>query len=168
MPTKQIPLEDIQSNGKQYLAFMLDAEEYAMDILQVQEIKSWSTVTPIPTSPAHMLGVMNLRGAIVPVIDLRLRFGLSETETRTGTAIIIVRSSSVDGDNRLVGMAVDQVSDVYFIEKDNVQHRSDVSTSAAGEYVYGLSVVNETMVMLIDVNQVVNSSIDIDEKDQAA
>src|SRR6202167_5780761 len=101
--------------SEQYLTFMLAGEEYGVDILRVQEIKGWDKVTRIPHSPDYVLGVINLRGAVVPIVDLRRRFGLETIAFGPTTVVIVVRV----GDERVVrtvGMVVDAVSEVYNVD----------------------------------------------------
>src|ERR1700710_1335829 len=96
----------------QFLTFMLDGEEYGVAILQVQEIKGWDKVTRIPHTPDYVLGVINLRGAVVPILDLRRRLGLGTVEFGPTTVVIVVRVNH-GGNERTVGMVVDAVSEVY-------------------------------------------------------
>ena len=113
MSTTQAKLDEedrINDTTDQFLTFILGNEEYGIEILKVQEIKSWGPFTPIPNAPEYVLGVINLRGAIVPIVDLRSRFGLPPQEYTTTTAIIIVHTE-VDDQPRIIGLVVDQVSD---------------------------------------------------------
>jgi len=155
-----------REDGKQFLAFLLAGEEYAVDILKVQEIKSWGPVTPIPASPDYMRGIINLRGTVVPVIDLRLRFGLTSKDADLTTAVIIARASS-DKKERYVGLVVDEVADVYFLNETEIQERKDVSGAISGEYVQGLSQVKDQMVIVVDLDLIVHSSL-VDFEDEEA
>ena len=101
-----------EGSSRQYLSFFLGGQEYATDILRVQEIKGWDTVTRVPYSPGYILGVINLRGAIVPVVDLRVRFALESAPFDSATVVIVVRVAGARGE-RIVGLVVDAVSDVY-------------------------------------------------------
>lgn len=164
--TEEVGIEH-REDGKQFLAFLLSGEEYAVDILKVQEIKSWGPVTPIPASPEYMRGIINLRGTVVPVIDLRLRFGLPSKEADLTTAVIIARASS-DKSERYVGLVVDEVADVYFLNENEIQERKDVSGAISGEYVQGLSQVKNQMVIVVDLDLIVHSSlVDFDEEEAA-
>ncbi len=147
-----------QEDGQQFLAFLLANEEYAVDILKVQEIKSWGPVTPIPASPDYMRGIINLRGTVVPVIDLRLRFGIAAKDPDLTTAVIIARTFSDKGE-RYVGLVVDEVADVYFLNEAEIQNRKDVSAAISGEYVQGLSQVKDQMVIVVDLDLIVRSSL---------
>ena len=132
----------------QYLTVNLADEEYAIDILAVREIRGWTPVTRIPQAPHYVLGVLNLRGAIVPVLDLRLRFGLAREEYTATTVTVIV---TVAG--RLFGVIVDAVSDVLDVQPDQVRPVPDMGTAVDTEYLKGLTSVEERMVLLLDVDK---------------
>jgi purine-binding chemotaxis protein CheW len=132
----------------QYLTVNLAHEEYAIDILAVREIRGWTPVTRIPQAPHYVLGVLNLRGAIVPVLDLRLRFGLAREEYGATTVTVIV---TVAG--RLFGVVVDAVSDVLDVQPDQLRPVPDMGTTVDTEYLKGLTAVEERMVLLLDVDK---------------
>jgi len=132
----------------QYLTVNLASEEYAIDILAVREIRGWTPVTRIPQAPHYVLGVLNLRGAIVPVLDLRLRFGLAREEYGATTVTVVV---TVAG--RLFGVVVDAVSDVLDVQADQVRPVPDMGTAVDTEYLKGLTSVEERMVLLLDVDK---------------
>lgn len=132
----------------QYLTVNLANEEYAIDILAVREIRGWTPVTRIPQAPSYVLGVLNLRGAIVPVLDLRLRFGLVREEYSATTVTVVV---TVAG--RLFGVIVDAVSDVLDVQPDQVRPVPDMGTAVDTEYLKGLTSVEERMVLLLDVDK---------------
>lgn len=132
----------------QYLTIHLAHEEYGIDILSVREIRGWSAVTRIPQAPPYVLGVLNLRGAIVPVIDMRLRFGLAREEYNATTVTVII---TVAG--RQFGVVVDAVSDVLDIEPAQVRPVPDMGTTVDTEYLKGLTSVGERMVLLLDVDK---------------
>ena len=108
----------------QYLTFALGQEEYGIDILRVQEIKGLSAVTPIPNSPAYVKGVMNLRGTVVPIFDLRLKFGMESQAYDRFTVIVVVNVGE-----RIVGLVVDAVSDVLDIENGSIEPAPDLGAS---------------------------------------
>lgn len=141
-----------QSRGdvlqSQYLTVNLANEEYGVDILAVREIRGWTPVTRIPQAPHYVLGVLNLRGAIVPVLDLRLRFGLEREEYSPTTVTVIV---TVNG--RLFGVVVDGVSDVLDVTSDRIRPVPDMGTAVDTEYLKGLTSVAERMVLLLDVDK---------------
>jgi purine-binding chemotaxis protein CheW len=132
----------------QYLTVNLAHEEYGIDILAVREIRGWTPVTRIPQAPDYVLGVLNLRGAIVPVIDMRLRFGLAREEYTATTVTVII---TVAGRN--FGVVVDAVSDVLDIAPDKVRPVPDMGTTVDTEYLKGLTSIGERMVLLLDVDK---------------
>jgi purine-binding chemotaxis protein CheW len=137
-----------ETTATQYLTVNLASEEYAIDILAVREIRGWTPVTRIPQAPHYVLGVLNLRGAIVPVLDLRLRFGLQREEYSATTVTVVV---TVAG--RLFGVVVDAVSDVLDVQADKVRPVPDMGTTVDTEYLKGLTSVEERMVLLLDVDK---------------
>ena len=133
----------------QFLTFRLASEEYGIDILSVQEIKGWSGATPLPESPAYLLGVINLRGSVVPVVDLRRRFGLAQAEFGATTVVIVARVDGADG-TRIAGFVVDAVCEVYSV---GASDRRPVPDTVAGpqEFVQGLATVDDKMIILLDI-----------------
>ena len=148
------------AGGKQYVTFVCAGVEYGVEILRVQEIKGWDGVTRVPYTPPYVLGVMNLRGVIVPVIDLRARFGLESKPFDSSTVVIVVRVDAAVGE-KTVGIVVDAVSEVYNIAADAVKPTPDLGGGAESACVSGLTSVDEKMVMLLDMNRLVASSIDL-------
>jgi len=148
----------------QYLTFVLDSEEYAIDILKVQEIKSWGEVTSIPRSPDYMLGVINLRGAIVPVVDLRLRFGLPSARITDKTAVIIVRAVR-DESVKTMGLVVDQVSEVYHFESEQIQESSTIGSNVDSEFIYGLAKAEEQLVIVLNLERIIAANTQGSELD---
>lgn len=132
----------------QYLTVNLANEEYAIDILAVREIRGWTPVTRIPQAPPYVLGVLNLRGTIVPVLDLRLRFGLTREAYDATTVTVIVNVAG-----RLFGVVVDAVSDVLDVAADDVRPVPDMGTAVDTEYLKGLTAVADRMVLLLDVDK---------------
>ncbi len=133
-------------DGAQYLTFALGSEEYGVGILNVQEIKGWSAVTPIPNTPAFVKGVMNLRGTIVPVIDLRLRLGMPAADQGPFTVIVVLSVGT-----RIVGMIVDAVSDVLTIPAADVQPPPSFGSAVDLRFIAGIARANEKLVVLLDV-----------------
>ncbi len=146
---------DAAAEGLQYLTFSLAGEEYGIDILKVQEIRGWAPVTKLPNAPAFVRGVMNLRGAIVPVIDLRLRFGLEAIEYTKTTVVIVVTVQSASG-NRIIGVVVDGVSDVLNLQVADIQPAPDFGTAVHTEFISGLVTIEAGMVMLLDVDRLLS------------
>lgn len=136
----------------QYLTFIMADEEYGVDILSVQEIRGWETVTPIPNAPSHVKGVINLRGTIVPIIDLRQRFGLKNVEYGPLTVVIVLKVATAKG-SRIMGIVVDAVSDVYSLSVDDMKSAPDLGDHVNTLYIKGLVSVNSKMVILLDINE---------------
>jgi len=142
----------VPENSIQFLSFTLGDEEYGVTILSVQEIRSWEPVSKIPNVPDYEKGVVNLRGAIVPIIDLRERFNLEHSEYTNLTVVVVLQAIS-RGKNRTMGVVVDSVSDVMNIQKDNIQSAPDFGTKVSTEFINGIASVDKRMVMLLDVEK---------------
>lgn len=142
----------------QYLTFILSGEEYGVDILTVQELRGWENTTPIPNAPSFVLGVINLRGVIVPIVDLRSRFGLDRIDYGPTTVVIIVKVQA-NGKERVLGIVVDAVSEVYDINKSDVQPPPDMEGSISIDFVTGLATMEDKMVILLDITKLVNEGI---------
>ncbi|KPJ96332.1 MAG: chemotaxis protein CheW [Gammaproteobacteria bacterium SG8_11] len=143
-------------NSQQLLTFILAGEEYGVDILRVQEIKGWDSVTPIPNTPKHILGVINLRGTIVPIIDLRLRFNLETIPYGPTTVVIMLKVESEDR-SRTMGIVVDGVSDVYNLAQDAMKPPPDFGSVISVDFVKGLATVGEQMVIVLEIDHMLNS-----------
>jgi purine-binding chemotaxis protein CheW len=139
------------SGQDQFLTFRLATEEYGIDILSVQEIKGWSGATPLPESPPYVLGVINLRGSVVPIIDLRRRFNLAQADFGPTTVVIVARVDSADG-TRIAGFVVDAVCEVYTVGEAD---RRPVPGAVTGsqEFVQGLATVDDKMIILLDIER---------------
>lgn len=142
------------SAARQVLTFVLGDETYGVDILRVQEIRGWSAVTKIPQAPAHVLGVLNLRGSIVPIVDLRMRLALERAEYTSVTVIIVLSVLSGTG-RRDFGVVVDGVSDVVDVNEADVRPRPELGASAATDFIRGLVPVAERMVVLLDIDRLI-------------
>lgn len=140
----------------QYLAFILAGEEYGVDILRVQEIKGWSPVTAIPNTPAHVKGVLNLRGTIVPIIDLRLRLGLPSIAYGPTTVIVVLKTMN-ERDARTVGLVVDAVSDVYNVGAPQMRPPPEFGGTVTTEFIDGLVALEKKMVILLNIDRLLNT-----------
>ena len=141
-------------SGGQMLTFCLGAETYGVDILRVKEIRGWSAVTRIPQSPPHVLGVLNLRGAIVPIIDMRLRFALASAEFSPMT-VIIVLSLRTDEGIRECGIVVDSVSDVVDVAPGAIKPPPQLGGERNETFINGLANVDNRMLILLNVDDLV-------------
>lgn len=143
---------------RQVLTFSLGDETYGVDILRVQEIRGWSPVTRIPQSPDHVLGVLNLRGSIVPIIDMRVRFSLDRAEFTPLTVIIVLSVMSAQG-RREFGLVVDSVSDVVDIEADALRAPPDLGSQTRSDHIQGLATVSDRMVILLDLDKLMKADL---------
>jgi purine-binding chemotaxis protein CheW len=140
-----------EGQGSQYLTFTLADENYGVSILRVQEIRGWEAATRVPNTAPHLKGVVNLRGNIVPVYDLRLWFGMPVADYTKETVVIIVRVGG-EGENRSMGMVVDGVSDVLLVKDDQVGATPSFNAAVPTEYLQGLVSAGDDMVMLLDLD----------------
>lgn len=145
-------------SGCEYLTFRLADEEYGIDILRVRELRGWEPVTRIPNSPGYVMGVLNLRGAIVPVIDLRIRFDLPKTEYTPTTVVVVLSVKSSDGRERVMGVVVDAISDVVNASASDIQTTPEFDSTIKIEYINGLASSGEKMLMLVDVDKLLEIS----------
>jgi purine-binding chemotaxis protein CheW len=137
---------------QEYLTFTLGKEEYAMDILKVQEIRGYDSVTHIANTPDFMKGVINLRGVIVPIIDMRIKFNLDNVVYDEFTVVIIM---NVLG--RVIGIVVDGVSDVVTLPDDQIKPAPEFGSSINAEYITGIGTENDSMLILVDIEQLMGS-----------
>ena len=142
----------------QYLTFLLGGEEYGVNILKVKEIRGWEEPTLLPNTADFILGVINLRGMVVPVVDLRKRFGMPEKEYDKTTVVVIVKVN-FSGRDRTIGMVVDAVSEVYNINEEMIMPAPDLGGSINDEYVKGLATIEEKMIILLDIDYLVNEGM---------
>lgn len=140
----------------EYLSFGLGNSEYSVEIMSVREIRGWTRTTSLPHSPAYVRGVINLRGAVLPVIDLAIRLGLPATEPEDRNVIIVV-----DVESRAMGLRVDAVSDILTLSQDQLHPPPDVATSPGARFVKALTILDERMVRVLDLEQVMPSSSEI-------
>ena len=143
---------------KQHLTFILGGEEYGVDILKVQEIRGWEPATPIPNTPDFVLGVINLRGIVVPIIDLRVRFSLDSADFGSATVVVIVKIVQNETE-RTIGLVVDAISDVYSVAESDINEAPEMGGALATEYITGLTTVDEKMIILLNVDLLVNVGV---------
>lgn len=136
----------------EYLTFVLGNEEYGIEILKVQEIRGYDAVTQIANTPDFIKGVVNLRGKIVPIVDLRIKFHLGKVEYDEFTVVIILNLNG-----RVVGIVVDGVSDVMALKEEQIRDVPSLVTSIDTKYIVGLATVEEQMLILVDIEQLMTS-----------
>ncbi len=144
--------EATKTGAREYLTFRLDQEEYGIDILKVQEIRGYEPPTRIAHAPTFLKGVVNLRGTIVPIVDMRLKFNCSQAEYNSFTVVIILNLHK-----RVVGIVVDSVSDVMELASDNVRSAPDIESAIDSSCIFGLGSVNERMLILLDIEKLMSS-----------
>jgi purine-binding chemotaxis protein CheW len=140
------------SAGDEYLTFTLGQEEYGIDILKVQEIRGYDAVTKIANTPEFIKGVINLRGTIVPIIDMRIKFKLGNVAYDQFTVVIILNIA-----NRVVGMVVDGVSDVIALPSEQIKPAPEFGGTLDTQYILGLATVEERMIIVIDIERLMTS-----------
>ncbi|WP_019450586.1 chemotaxis protein CheW [Cupriavidus sp. BIS7] len=148
-----IETQDSEASGQEYLVFTLGTEEYGIDILKVQEIRSYETVTRIANAPDFIKGVTNLRGVIVPIVDLRLKFKLGNVRYDHQTVVIILNVAG-----RVVGIVVDGVSDVLTLTGNDIKPAPEFGVSVSNEHLTGLGSVEGRMLILIDIERMMTSA----------
>lgn len=158
MEALEINEQQLDNTTQQYLTFKLAGEEYGIDILTVQEIRGFEKATRIPKTPDYLLGVINLRGAVVPIVDLRVRFQLPDTSVGANTVIILVKIQA-EHHQRTIGMVVDAVSDVHLISTEQLGGVPNLSGAIAGDFITGIATIDEKMIILLDVDLLINSAV---------
>ena len=141
---------------KQYLTFKLADETYALDIGKVREVLDFTTVTKVPRTPDFMRGVINLRGSVVPVVDLRLKFGMSATEKTVSTCVIIAEMT-VDNDTTILGALADSVQEVIDLGPGDISAAPKIGTQLRTEFIRGMGKRDDRFIILIDVDKVFSS-----------
>ena len=146
------------ATAEQYLTFQLAGQSYGVEILRVQEIKGWEKPTRLPHAPEHVQGVINLRGAVVPIIDLRRRFGLGDTEYSHATVVVVVKVETPRGE-LTAGIVVDGVCEVCNVRAEDLRPVPEVGSAIDTDFVRGLAMVDEKMLILLDVVQLVSATL---------
>lgn len=150
MNTSLASAKSVQEKGttRQFLTFRVEKNEYGVDIMKVMEIRGWHEATRIPNSPEYMLGVINLRGIVIPIFDLRTRFGQGKTNATEKNVVIVISIGS-----RVIGILVDAVSDILTVQESEIKPApSSADTGIEDTYVNGLISHQEKMVILLDVD----------------
>jgi purine-binding chemotaxis protein CheW len=145
-------LNDLTATGaREYLTFRLDQEEYGIDILKVQEIRGYEPPTRVANAPAFIKGVVNLRGTIVPIVDMRLKFNCSQAEYNSFTVVIVLNLRS-----RIVGIVVDSVSDVMELPQESLKAAPEIDSVIDSSAVLGLGSVGDRMLILLDIEKLMS------------
>jgi len=155
---KECPGNGVQTLAGKYLTFHLGSESYGLPVLKVREIIRVLDITPLPHTPAYVKGVINLRGKLVPVMDLRVRFALEAHEFTESTCIIVGQVKSASGGDIHMGFIVDGVEEVLNFTQNDIEKTPDFGVKLATEYLSGMANVKDKVIALLDIDQVVNTS----------
>lgn len=137
----------------QYLTFKLAEEIFALDVAKVREILEYTTITKVPQTPDFMRGVINLRGSVVPVVDLRLKFGMAKTEQTVNTCIIVVEVN-MDGETTVLGALADSVQEVIEMEPEQIEPAPHIGTSLNTDFIKGMGKHDGNFIMILDIDRV--------------
>ncbi len=143
----------VQDREGKYLTFALGPEEYGLEILKVREIMGIMEITAVPQTPAHVKGVINLRGKVIPVIDLRAKFGMETTETTDQTCIIVVEITR-QGQGFNTGIVVDRVQEVLDIPGENIEDTPQFGSNVETDFILGMGKIGESVKILLDIDKV--------------
>ncbi len=148
--------EAIATETTQYLSFNLADEVFALDIGKVREVLEFTTVTKVPQTPDFMRGVINLRGGVVPVIDMKVKFGMGETEKAINTCVIITEVTMDDGETTVLGALADSVQEVFDMDAADVEPAPKLGTQLNTEFLIGMGKKDDDFVLLLDIDKVFN------------
>ena len=140
----------------QYLSFKLGEEVFALNVSKVREVLDYVAITKVPRSPEFMRGVINVRGSVVPVVDMRLKFGMSTTERTVNTCIILVEIN-LDGDTLVIGALVDSVQEVFDLEPDQIEPPPQIGMRWRTEFIRGMGKRDEMFIIILDIDRVFSS-----------
>jgi len=141
-------VESADDSISQWVTFYLDSEKYGINVMSVQEVLRITDIAPVPGAPHYVLGIINLRGNVVTVIDTRIRFGLSEKESDDATRIVIIES-----ENQVIGILVDSVAEVVDLRKSDIETTPNVGNDESSKYIQGVSSQGEQLLILVDVDK---------------
>ena len=150
---QELSTSETSSGAGQYLSFRVGADDYAIDILRVQEIRGWEAVRALPDSRDYVKGVLDMRGTIVPIIDLRIRFGQGAPVYATTTVVIVVSVAKSDGERQLIGAVVDSVSDVLDVESADLKPAPALGDAVNRSYLDGMVSLDRGMVVLLNLDR---------------
>lgn len=145
------------TDTRQYLTFKLADEIYAIDVANVREILEVGDITRIPQTPEYMRGVINLRGSVVPVMDMRLKFGMTQTEQSINTCIVVVEAE-VEGDKLIVGALADSVQEVFEMEPGQIEPAPRMGTKLNTDFIRGMGKHDEQFIMILDIDMVFSAA----------
>jgi purine-binding chemotaxis protein CheW len=137
----------------QYLTYKLADEVFAFDITKVREVLDFTTITPVPKMPDFLRGVINLRGSVVPVVDLRLKFGMPKTD-RTVDTCVIITEVNVDGEQTTLGVLADSVQEVIDLDPDNIEPAPKIGTGLNTDFIKGMGKHNDGFIIILDIDKI--------------
>ena len=144
--------EDKDDQVLQWVTFRLDGETYGINVMQVQEVLRYSEIAPVPGAPSYVLGIINLRGNVVTVIDTRHRFGLANGEVTDNTRVVIIET-----DNHVIGIMVDSVAEVVYLKQSEIETAPNVGNDESARFIQGVCHKNDELLILIDLNKLLTN-----------
>jgi purine-binding chemotaxis protein CheW len=147
----RVTASDPNDEVLQWVTYRLDEETYGINVMQVQEVLRYTEIAPVPGAPDYVLGIINLRGNVVTVIDTRSRFGLPPTDTSDNTRIVIIES-----DEQVVGILVDSVAEVVYLRSSEIDSTPNVGTEESAKFIQGVSNRNGNLLILVDLNKLLS------------
>ena len=156
MDNIDVNVEDVVSREGKYLAFTLANEEYGVDILKIKEIIGMMPITSVPQTPVFLKGVINLRGKVIPIVDLRLKFGMQSIDYTDRTCIVVVEIAGQE-ENLLMGSIVDTVSEVLNIKEEEIEDAPSFGSKLKTDYILGMAKTKEGVKILLDIDKVLSS-----------
>lgn len=144
--------KDADDQVLQWVTFRLDGETYGINVMQVQEVLRYSEIAPVPGAPPYVLGIINLRGNVVTVIDTRHRFGLAEGEVTDNTRIVIIET-----DNHVIGIMVDSVAEVVYLNQSEIETAPNVGNEESAKFIQGVCHKNDELLILVDLNKLLTN-----------
>lgn len=142
---------------RQYLTFKLGEEVFALDVSQVREILDYIKITKVPQTPEYMCGVINLRGSVVPVIDMRLKFGLAKIEATVNTCIVVVEVN-IENEKTVLGVLVDSVQEVFELEPEDIEAPPKIGTHLKTEFIKGMGKRDDKFIIILDIDKIFSAS----------
>ena len=146
----------IINETRQYLTFKLNDEVFGVDVAQVREILDYVKITKVPQTPDFMCGVINLRGSVVPVVDMNIKFGMAKTEKTVNTCIVVVEIE-LEGDTTILGALVDSVQEVFEIEPQNIEPAPKIGTKLKTEFIKGMGKRDDNFIIILDTDKIFSS-----------
>jgi purine-binding chemotaxis protein CheW len=146
--------DDNSQSRRQFITFRSGTQEFAADIMAIREIRGWTETTPLPHAPHYVRGVINLRGVVLPVVDLKARLGLGTTDANPKDVIVVIQSGE-----RTIGLLVDGVSDILTVTASDIQPTPELAREADSEFVEGIAVLSERMVTILSMEKLIASLV---------